>query len=788
MFFRNIIFLLIFLFFLFKNLLFSQDLFYNNSLPKKSDVIDTIRYDSKLIKYDIKTGKIYLIENAKVYYKNFVLNSDSIYIDLDSSLFYAVEHLFIVVKDKGKRDTIFLDSLIYNMKKDKGLFYNVKSRYDNAIYFFFVVKKENKHTYYGKHGFYTTDIDTSPGYYFYTKYVKIKEDKKVIIAKPIVLVIVDVPVTLIPYYIYPYEKKRKSGFLRPVWGGSESFGRYIRNVGYYWAINDYMDLELNSTFYEGRYVSYMIKYNFVYRYWVPLSSWLFRETRNIDYFFNETQRSRYISVSHTNYLDYNKNFKISINGNYTSNKFFMDSLEYDEQTLLNRNIILTGTFSGKITENTMINLTVKRDQKIDLKQITWNKPYFSLYMPEIRYLTLKRLFSSDRYWYYFKNSPNYNSIANSEINRYYFKYSPINFLRVEFYDDSNFVYYKRWGWSVPISIGRDPFKLYYFNISPTLNISNVGMSFFKDSVRIYKSDTLYVDTLVYKDSIVSVTSYRMSMAFSTRIYGISRFNILGLRGIKHTLSPSIVLSYSPGIEEPYHYEPLVGTIYSSKEKTISLNLNQDISTKFQKNDTSKVYYTTLFILGSRIFYNFNVEDKKLSMLTNSLSIPWLPFFGASFIVDFYGDDSVYSLKNTNVYSYTYSLRFPINLRGYIFNGDLRDFNKKSREKYSNISFSTGLFINYSAIRVTDDLYKKTKTYSTNFSLTLNLTKTSKLSSSLYYDLEKGKVVNISFNFEKQIRRWKMTMLWVPMGVIKRWEFKVYLIDLPDIKVEKKLSF
>jgi lipopolysaccharide assembly outer membrane protein LptD (OstA) len=77
-----------------------------------------------------------------------------------------------------------------------------------------------------------------------------------VIARPIYLYIADVPVFALPFGIFPSERGRRSGLIAPAYGESAR-GRYLLHLGYYWAMNDYMDWNIRADGYtKGSYTLY----------------------------------------------------------------------------------------------------------------------------------------------------------------------------------------------------------------------------------------------------------------------------------------------------------------------------------------------------------------------------------------------------------------------------------------------------------------------------------------------------------------------------------------------------
>jgi hypothetical protein len=99
--------------------------------------------------------------------------------------------------------------------------------------------------FYGIGGSLTSCDDSVPDYHFELK--EIKRTQKTLVARPAVLYIRDVPVMWLPFVFQDIRPGRKSGMLPIGFGTSDivrnnpNYHRYIRNIGYYWALSDYVD-------------------------------------------------------------------------------------------------------------------------------------------------------------------------------------------------------------------------------------------------------------------------------------------------------------------------------------------------------------------------------------------------------------------------------------------------------------------------------------------------------------------------------------------------------------------
>jgi sec-independent protein translocase protein TatC len=112
-----------------------------------------------------------------------------------------------------------------------------------------------------------------PHYQFAAREVK-WVSKSVLVARPVVLYVRDVPILWLPFIFQDMRPGRHSGILIPQFGFNDlvrptrSYNRQITNLGYYWAPNDYLDFTGRLDWYSNRYVQYGIggQYNWLNRF------------------------------------------------------------------------------------------------------------------------------------------------------------------------------------------------------------------------------------------------------------------------------------------------------------------------------------------------------------------------------------------------------------------------------------------------------------------------------------------------------------------------------------------
>ncbi len=99
-----------------------------------------------------------------------------------------------------------------------------------------------------------------PSYHFAAREVKWL-NKNVMVARPAVLYVKDIPVMWLPFIFQDIRPGRRSGVLRPQFGlndivrTSRSYQRHFSDLGYYFAFNNYFDLEVSADWYDERYMA-----------------------------------------------------------------------------------------------------------------------------------------------------------------------------------------------------------------------------------------------------------------------------------------------------------------------------------------------------------------------------------------------------------------------------------------------------------------------------------------------------------------------------------------------------
>ena len=256
------------------SLFFSAELFQMTQDSIKSSAADTVssKIDTTIspdainskVKYlaedsmmfDMETGKMYLWNNAEVYYEDIVLKADYIELDLNNNLVVADGLMdstgtmqgMPVFKDKTSEYEA--GRMVYNFKTKRGKISEVRTQEGDGYIKGNEVRKTPTNVVYVKNGYYTTCNLPHPHYSLATTKLKVIPGDK-IVAGPTVLKIGDVPTPLgLPFGLFPNTKERSSGILIPSYGDSPSRGFFLTKGGYYLGISDHVDLSLMADIYS----------------------------------------------------------------------------------------------------------------------------------------------------------------------------------------------------------------------------------------------------------------------------------------------------------------------------------------------------------------------------------------------------------------------------------------------------------------------------------------------------------------------------------------------------------
>ena len=234
----------------------TQDTIAAPSSKKKSSLEAVVNYQSKDSIIFTGAGIGYLFGEGKITYEEIELNSEFIRMHLDSTIVYATGRMdstgkrigYPIFKNGG--DIYNSESILYNFDTEKGYITNIITEQGEGYITAGKTKKMPDGSFFMADGKYTTcDIHDHPHFYISLTKAKVRP-KKNVVAGPAYFVIEDVPLPLaLPFGFFPFTDKYSSGVIVPTYGDEMTRGFYLRDGGYYFAFNDYVDLALTGEIY-----------------------------------------------------------------------------------------------------------------------------------------------------------------------------------------------------------------------------------------------------------------------------------------------------------------------------------------------------------------------------------------------------------------------------------------------------------------------------------------------------------------------------------------------------------
>ena len=602
--------------------------------------------DDSLV-YIAPTKQVRLYGNAKVKYENMNLESDKVRMALDSSLVHATgsadttgkltgSPVFTMGSDKYESDT-----MSFNFKTKRGFINNVYTEQEDGFLSSQHSKRDSSGVLYLEHGRYTTCDAPHPDFYIALSRAKVRPGKDVVFG-PAYLVVADVPLPLaIPYGFFPFTKSYSSGFIMPSYGDESARGFYLRDGGYYFAINDKWDLKLLGEIYtKGSWgLSAASNYRKRYRY---NGSFFFsyQNTKNGDKGMPDysEQTSFKIQWSHRQDSKANPFSSLSASVNFATTSYERDNLNsmYNPQSytqsLRTSSVSWTTNFSSLgMTLSGTTNLSQNmRDSTISLQLPDLN-------VSVSRFYPFKRKKMAGKERWYEKISMSYTGHLSNSINT-----------KEDLLFKSNLI--KDWsnGMQHNIPINANFTVLKYINVNPSFNFTdrmytNKVMKSWDEATQTEVADTTY--------GFYNVYNWSMSLSASTKLYGfwLPSRKIFGdkIQAIRHVLTPQVSFSYAPdfgasryGYYATYQktdadgnvslqeYSPYTGSLFGvpGKGKTgnISFDLSNNIEMKVKsdKDSTGVRKISIIDELGLSMGYNMAAKERPWSDLSMRIRLKW----------------------------------------------------------------------------------------------------------------------------------------------------------------------
>ena len=606
-----------------------------------SNVLDApVKYEAKdSIVFDYRNSRAHLYGESKVNYQNLELDAEEIDISIDSSLVYAAGRKDSTGVVQGKplfkqgTDEYEPDKIAYNFKTRKAFVTNVYTQEGEGFMQTIDGKRDSSGVMYIRHGKYTTCDAEHPHFYLSLSRAKMHPGKNVIFG-PAHIVVEDVPLPLaLPYGFFPFKSKYSSGFIMPTYGDETNRGFYLRDGGYYFAINDYVDMKLLADIYtKGSWsLSAQSTYRRRYKYNGSLYvSYQYTHEGEKNFPDEVTSKSFKVTWSHRQDAKANPTQSFSASVNFATSSYERNNLtsmynpESYTQSTRTSSLSYSKTFPNiGLTLSGSFNLS----QNVRDSSISVTLPNLTISMN--RFYPFKRRKMAGKERWYEKIAMSYTGNITNSINtkeNLLFKSSLIK-------DWRNGMRHQ-----IPISASFSILK--YINVNPSFNFTDrmyshkVMQSWDIDNQRV-RRDTIY--------GFYNVYNFNMSLSANTKIYGffypMPWAGGKKIKAIRHVFTPTISFSYAPDFSKPafgfydsyvktdangnvstVSYSPFAGGTYGTVGTGMTGNVSVDISNNVEmkinsKRDSTGVKKISLIDeFGLNMSYNMAAKVRPLSDL------------------------------------------------------------------------------------------------------------------------------------------------------------------------------
>lgn len=224
-----------------------------------------------IVLVDGKTAILY--GDGYVKYGDIELKAEYIKLQLDSNIVYASGVPDSTGEPQGNpvfkqgSDSYESKTMRYNFKTQKGIITGTVTQQGEGYVTSGRTKKVSDDEFCLQHGKYTTcDQHDHPHFYLALTKAKMKKGKY-IVSGPAYMVVADVPLPLaVPFGYFPMTDSYASGLLMPSFGEESARGFYLKGFGYYFAINDYVDLAITADVYTKGSWALQMSSTYAWRY------------------------------------------------------------------------------------------------------------------------------------------------------------------------------------------------------------------------------------------------------------------------------------------------------------------------------------------------------------------------------------------------------------------------------------------------------------------------------------------------------------------------------------------
>ncbi|MDZ7291643.1 MAG: putative LPS assembly protein LptD [candidate division KSB1 bacterium] len=813
-----------------------------DTLRPRSELDAPIDYQAQLIDNLVQERITYLIGKAVVKYKTMTLEAGRIMVDwnarsliaepLPDSLFAngegsngvndslaKVERGFPVFSDGG--DRIVGERMEYNFATGKGRVVRGRTEFQDGKYFGAQIKRMDSNTLFVSNGTYSTcNREEHPHFHFWSRRMKIVLQQNVV-AKPIVLFIGKIPLAALPFGFFPTRTGRRSGLIVPRYGASQLEGRYIKELGYYWAMSDYFDARATVDFYErsGWLADGEFRYAKRYAFSGGIRGSL---TRKNFVLYDRKERNWRIAFDHNQRLGSTASLVAS--GSFQSSNDYNRFFGANRRDYLQRTLLSQATFSKSFSDGRN-SLSLNFSEMKDLENGSFQRtlPQLSINFGQRQIFGSKESSkkmpvgsskSEERAWY--ENF--YYSLSSSAQNIYS---KSTNGTKTEHRATANHSLY--------LSLSSPKRYFGWLTLNQSLPIQEDW--FDRTTDYFVKPDSTIGSS--EKKGFAARHLFSYSASAITKIYGTFQPHLGPVQALRHVVTPSIGFSYRPDFSDPLwgYFEQVRlpngqiarrdrfgGTTGLGKQASMTMSVGNLFQMKTGPEDKPKKI--DLFTLNFSSSHNFAAKQFKQADLSSNLYANPSQNISLSMsaLHSFYDYDRSTGLpinrllyKRNGIFSGQYVRLTNFNIGAYFrFQGSsgqagpigseratesreeelpFAGRDRFGREEYFmdtaipwQADFSLSINLNRS-----NPLHPTKTAQLTLGSLDLRLTKNWRVNVSGQFDLREKTFFDQRYSIYRDLHCWEMQVEWYPTGFRRGFYFRLNVKAplLRDIKLERR---
>ncbi|MDR1594983.1 MAG: LPS-assembly protein LptD [Prevotellaceae bacterium] len=442
-----------------------------------------------------------------------------------------------------------METVTHKFTSEKTRIKNISAHQGDGLLYGDVAKRMPDHSTFIQGAKYTTCDDPHPHFYIrMTKGKIVDKPSRYIYFGPSYLVIEDVPFPLIiPFGFFPQQSGRSSGIRMPTYGEEVARGFFLRNLGYYFAIGEHMDLDLSGDYYTLGSWALRSASRYTRRY-------KFDGSFNMQYAFNTTgeKGSADYSAATTFSVQWSHrqspkarpgtNFSANVNFASANNNMYNNNAAHNPYQNINNSISSSISYS-RAWQGSPFNFSVNARHSQNMRDST-----YAVTLPNIT-LSMSRIYPFAR-----KERVGKKAMYEDISLTYGVTFdNNVNFKSTEL-KNPNFMKKVNNGLNHNVSIGLPNVPiLQYLNLSPSVRYGTKW--YFKSIEKHWDSINRKVvtDTTQAFSKLGMVHEYGFSASLNTQIYGLVKFK-KGSRveAIRHVMKPSVGFSYNPDLVKSFN--------------------------------------------------------------------------------------------------------------------------------------------------------------------------------------------------------------------------------------------